>query len=395
MAPMHCSEGLNMTPPTRADWTIRDAATQADPRAAYDRMREHCPVAHDTAGHWTLFRHADVRAVLLDHTQFSNRVSQHVSVPNGMDPPEHGPFRHLIEPYFSEQRVAWFRPLCRAIADDLAQPLQGRDAVDIMADFALPFALRAQCAFMGWPQSLQQRLQDWIQLSHQARFAQDRPALAQLAAAFDAMIDEQLAQRRQSAAAQEADITSELMRSRVNGRPLSDAEMASILRNWTVGEVGTLAAAIGIIAHYLADHAALQQRLRAQPEQLYYANDEIQRMHNPLLENRRRATCPVELGGRQIGQDEQVVINWVAANRDPRVFAEPDCFRWGRNPQDNLLYGAGIHVCPGAPMARMELVEVMDSLLQHSHTLQPVAGRPAVPARYPASGYAQVWLTGF
>lgn len=392
---MHGSEGPTMTQPTPADWNIRDDAVQADPRTAYDRMRGHCPVAHDADGHWTLFRHADVMRVLLDPKGFSNRASRHISVPNGMDPPEHGPFRQLIEPYFNEQRVAWFRPLCRAIADDLAQQLQGRDTVDIMADFALPFALRAQCAFMGWPQSLQQRLLDWIQRSQRASFVQDRSALAELAAAFDAIIDEQLTQRRRAGVARDADITCELMQGQVNGRPLSDAEIASILRNWTVGEVGTLAAAIGIIALHLAGDSALQQQLREQPDRLYYANDEIQRMHNPLLENRRRATCPAELDGRKIGQDARVIINWVAANRDPDVFPEPDCFRWDRNPQDNLLYGAGIHVCPGAPMARMELVEVIDSLLQHSHNLQPAAGRPAQPARYPASGYAQVWLTGF
>lgn len=190
-----------------------------------------------------------------------------------------------------------------------------------------------------------------------------------------------------------ADITSELMQEQVNGRGLTDAEIASILRNWTVGEVGTLASAIGILAHYLAGDATLQQQLREQPQRLYYANDEIQRMHNPLLENRRRATCPVELGGRKIGQDERVYLNWVAANRDPAVFAQPDQFSWERNEQDNLLYGAGIHVCPGAPMARMELVEVMDSLLQHSSKLQLAADKTPVLAHYPATGYAELWVT--
>lgn len=380
---------------TLADWDIRNPDVLADQRSAYDRMREQCPVARDGQGHWTLFRHADVLRVLLDHQTFSNQVSRHVSVPNGMDPPEHTPFRQLIEPYFSAQRVAWFKPVCRAIADELAQALRGQQQVDLMADFALPFALRAQCAFMGWPQELQQPLGQWASQNQQATLQQDRTALARLAAEFENIVTEQLTVRRQPGVAADADITTELMHEQIAGRSLSDMEIASILRNWTVGEVGTLAAAIGIIALHLAGDSALQQQLREQPDRLYYANDEIQRMHNPLLENRRRATCPAELDGRKIGQDARVIINWVAANRDPDVFPEPDCFRWDRNPQDNLLYGAGIHVCPGAPMARMELVEVIDSLLQHSHNLQPAAGRPAQPARYPASGYAQVWLTGF
>lgn len=382
-----------MSSNTPADWDIRSPGVLADQRQAYDRMRDSCPVARDGAGHWTLFRHADVKQVLLDHQRFSNQVSRHISVPNGMDPPEHTPFRQLIEPYFNEQRVAWFKPLCRAIADELAQELQGKEQVELMADFALPFALRAQCAFMGWPQALQQPLGEWARKNQQATLEQDRTELAQLAAGFETIVAEQLAARRAPDHVAGADITSELMQEQVNGRTLTDAEIASILRNWTVGEVGTLASAIGILAHYLAGDATLQQQLREQPQRLYYANDEIQRMHNPLLENRRRATCPVELGGRKIGQDERVYLNWVAANRDPAVFAQPDQFSWERNEQDNLLYGAGVHVCPGAPMARMELVEVMDSLLQHSSKLQLAADKTPVLAHYPATGYAELWVT--
>lgn len=378
-----------------ADWNIRDASVQQDQRASYDRMREQCPVASDADGHWTLFRHADIRRVLLDHDTFSNRASSHVSVPNGMDLPEHTPFRQLIEPYFNAERVAWFKPVCRAIADELAAGLKNRQQVELMADFALPFALRAQCAFMGWPLSLQDRLLSWLQRSHLASRSLDRPALTQLAAEFTELVGEQLALRRQRGAQATTDITHELMHQQVNDRPLSDEEITSILRNWTVGEVGTLAAAIGIIAHHLAGDTELQQQLRQQPDQLYYANDEIQRMHNPLLENRRRATCPVQLGGRQIDRDERVIINWVAANRDPEVFPEPERFSWDRNPQDNLLYGAGVHVCPGAPMARMELVEVIDSLLQHSTQLQLTPDKFPVLAQYPVSGYAQLWITGF
>lgn len=380
---------------TPADWNIRNPDVLADQRAAYDQMREKCPVARDAQGHWTLFRHADVLQVLLDHESFSNKVSRHVSVPNGMDPPEHTPFRQLIEPYFNEQRVDWFKPVCRAIADELAQGLQGREQVDLMADFALPFALRAQCAFMGWPQELQQALGQWAQQNQQATLQQDRAELARLAAEFESIVAEQLTARRQPGVAADADITAELMHEQVDGRNLSDVEIASILRNWTVGEVGTLASGIGIIAHFLAGEPELQQQLREQPDKLYYANDEIQRMHNPLLENRRRATCPVEIGGHKIATEERVYLNWVAVNRDPEVFPEPDSFSWERDPQDNLLYGAGIHVCPGAPMARMELVEVIDSLLQHSSNLQLASGCEQVLAQYPATGYAQLWISGF
>src|SRR5690606_29816195 len=125
---------------------------------------------------------------------------------------------------------------------------------------------------------------------------------------------------------------------------LSDEALISILRNWTVGELGTIAASVGILVHYLATHPALQEQLRKQPELLSPAIDEILRIHPPLIANRRITTRPVELGGRHLDAGERVSILWASANRDAAIFGDPDGFRLDRDPSLNLLYGAGIHV---------------------------------------------------
>jgi len=381
-----------MTDTTQADWEPRAESVLQNQRQAYDKMRKNCPVAHSADRQWTLFRHADVMRVLLDHHSFSNQVSQHISVPNGMDQPEHTEYRALIEPYFSPDRVAWFTPICQQIADELAQSALEKDAIDLMRAFAYPFAARIQCAFMGWPLELADVLLDWLNRSQTATLTRDRTALAELANEFSSIISTQLEQRRQTQTPVNGDITSELIHEQINGRPLTEAEIASILRNWTAGEVSTIAAAIGVIAHYLACNPELQDELRQTPEKLWYANDEIQRLHNPLLENRRRTTCPVDIGGRAIPAEQTITLNWVAANRDPDVFENPQEFSWLRDTKQNLLYGAGIHVCPGAPLARMELVVAISSLLKHSKALQLVPNRCPIYARYPASGYAKLCL---
>ena len=159
-----------------------------------------------------------------------------------------------------------------------------------------------------------------------------------------------------------------------------------------MGEVGTIAAAIGILAHYLAEHAGLQQRLRDQPSLLPAAIDEILRLHGPLVASRRVATQAVELGGRHIGAGERVSLNWVAANRDPAAFSEPDQFDPDRDPAANLLYGAGIHVCPGAPLARMELILVMEELLGQTRLISLPPGKLPTLAVYPASGFDRLPL---
>ena len=85
---------------------------------------------------------------------------------------------------------------------------------------------------------------------------------------------------------------------------------------------------------------------------------------------------------------ERLSINWIAANRDPRAFDAPDDFRIDRDPALNLLYGAGIHVCPGAPLARLELRVLMEELLARTSAITLAGSRPPVRAVHPDAGYA-------
>lgn len=378
-------------PSKTPDWQPQADSVQADQRAAYDGMRERCPVAYSDFLQWSVFRHQDVKKILLDHQRFSSKVSHYVSVPNGMDLPDHSIYRALIEPYFSEQRVAAFKPKCQAIADDLASQLAPNESIDLMTDYAEPFAARLQCAFMGWNEELAPQLLHWIKRNNKAVLAADRPELAHLAEEFEQLINVQLLERRNNP--QIKDVTTELLNEVVDGRYLTNQEIASILRNWTVGEVGTIAASIGIIVHFLATNQDIQQQLRVKPELLWQANDEILRLHNPLVDNRRRTTCPVQLGDQEIAPQQRITINWIAANRDPEVFEKADQFILNRDQTNNLLYGAGLHVCPGEALARMELVVVIRCLLQYSHNLSLPADQPAQLAKYPMSGYSQLPIT--
>lgn len=377
----------------RPDWDSNSADVMRDQRAAYDELRERCPVAYSESMQWSLLRHEDVVRALHDHETFSNAVSQHLSVPNGMDPPEHTAYRRIIEPYFSAQRMAAFEPACRHIVADLVHSALAKGELELMADFALPFAVRVQCAFLGWPPDLHEPLVGWTQKSARATRAGDRQAMSDIALEFEGLIDRMLETRLRAAAKPEDDITAALMHEKVWGRPLSNEEIASILRNWTVGEIGTISASVGILVHYLAQHPALQQQLRAQRALLPAAIDEILRLHGPLVANRRIATCPVTVGGRRIEAGERISLIWIAANRDGGVFEEPDAFRLDRDPAKNLLYGAGIHVCPGAPLARMELRVVMEELLERCAQIEPAPGKPPVNAVYPASGFSVLPMT--
>jgi hypothetical protein len=379
-----------MSPTKPADWDPRSAEVLDDQIAAYDAMRQRCPVAHSDYLWWSVFRHEDVKRVLEDHVSFSNAASNHLSIPNAMDPPEHTPYRKIIEAYFTPEHMQAFEPTCREIADALVAEQRRGDPLELMSAFARPFALRIQCAFMGWPGALHAPLGDWMVNNHAATLAGDRAAMAQIAVEFDGHIKQQLVVRRDAGERAPDDVTTRLVREHINGRPLSDEEIVSIVRNWTVGELGTIAASLGILVHYLAVHPALQTELRQQPENLPDAIDEILRIHAPLIANRRVTTCPVELGGRKIDAGERLTLIWAAANRDEAVFGDPDVFDPERNRDHNLLYGAGVHVCPGAPLARLELRLLMESLLANTREITLEAEPAPERARFPASGFSSL-----
>lgn len=370
------------------DWNPASAEIQRDQRAAYDEMQRRCPVAYSEFMGWSLFRHEDVTRVLLDHKTFSSAVSQHLSVPSGMDQPEHTAYRRIIEPYFSAIRMEAFEPNCREIATKLVEGVSAKQELEFIADVAVPFAVQVQCAFLGWPAALQEPLVRWTRKNHEATLAQDRKTMSEIALEFESIIDDLLEIRLQTGAGPETDITAALMHEKVWGRSLSNEEVASILRNWTVGEIGTISAAVGILAHYLAEHAELQKQLRAAPELLPSAIEEILRIHGPLVANRRVTTRSVEIGGRKITAGERITVMWISANRDERVFEDPGSFRLDRDQGKNLLWGAGIHVCPGAPLARLEMRVFLEELMAGTGGITTVPEKAPTLAVYPASGFA-------
>lgn len=361
-----------------------------NPLFIYDKARHKCPIAHSQHFNWSVFQHCDLLAIVNDHHQFSNKVSSHTSVPNGMDPPEHTVYRQMIERYFSPAILNHFEPRCRQLANTLVGNLPKNKPIAIMEDFAQKFALQVQCEFLGWPEKMQGALAQWMNNNYQASLAKKPNETAAVAKEFSEFIHILLEIRRAAGADAPRDIITELLNTTVAGQPLSEDIIVSVLRNWTAGEVGTIAAAVGILVHFLAEQTQLQETLRQQPEKLPEAINEILRIHGPLISNRRVTRCPAVINGQQLGEGELLTLFWVSANRDEKIFAEPTRFRWGRDHSKNLLYGAGIHVCPGAKLAQMELRFIITALLTNTTSIQLTPNYPNAYARYPASGFSSL-----
>ena len=106
------------------------------------------------------------------------------------------------------------------------------------------------------------------------------------------------------------------------------------------------------------------------------------------MNNRRVTTYPVDIGGRRIGAGQRISLNWIASNRDGRAFDDVNACQLDRDQSANLLWGAGIDICPGAPLARMEIRLAMEELLERTTRISLVPDQPATWAVYPASGFA-------
>jgi len=356
-------------------------------------MRSVCPVAQGPDGAWTVFSHAEVTRVALDNETFSNAASRFLQVPNGMDGPAHSTVRGVVERYFTRERMAALEPVLERVATELVAEVPVPGVVDAVA-LGSRFAVRAQSAWLGWPSTLEDELLDWMADNHAASRSGDPSRTRDVARRFDALVRALVDERRRADDDAVPDVTAELMEERVDGRPLTDDEIVSILRNWTGGDLGSMALCAGVVLAHLADHPDLQARLRSgvRDREADAEVDEILRIDDPFVSSRRVTTEPVVLGGRHLDAGERVVLSWTAANRDPRIFGDSDGFDPVANAPYNLVYGIGKHVCPGRPLATLELRVLTRAVLAATSTLVADDEASRVRELPPVGGFAVVPL---
>ena len=364
-----------------------------DPRAYTDPLRPLHGIVRNAQGEWVLLRHALVVQAALDHERFSNAVSSHLQIPNGLDADEHTAYRAALDVFLDAQALAPFHERFRRVAAELLAALPRGVAVDAVSQLGARYAVRAQSAWLSWPADLEERLVAWVAENHAATRSGDRAWTQRVAQSFDDIIRTVLDHCRGAAREHDAEnVTARLMRTEVNGKPLSEAQIVSVLRNWTGGDLGSMALCVGVLLHYLATQPALQSRLRAGvPDAEFDAViDEILRIDDPFVSNRRVTTCPVTIGGVALPEGARVKLNWTSANRDAAVFGDPDAMDPQRNAPHNLVYGIGKHVCPGRLLATLQMRILLRELLVATASITLDAQQPAERAISPVGGWAKL-----
>ncbi|MBW7907626.1 MAG: cytochrome P450 [Kiritimatiellae bacterium] len=362
------------------------------------------PLTREPGDVWVVHGHAEVIACASDPERFSSRVSRHLQIPNGLDGDEHRRFRNLIEQFLNPQRVNGYQPLFEYVAETLVSGLPRSSPIEIISRLGSRLAVRAQCGWLGWAPELEQPLLDWMKDHREAARTNDLKRLAVGAARFDAMVQDEIERHRGPApqGGTWTDAMSDLLAVRVEDpdsaegrRLLTDKERISVLRNWVAGDLGSIADSVGVIAHQIASRPEIQREMRnrlSDRQALIRGIDELLRIDDPFLTNRRITTCPVKLSGQQIPAKAKVILHWADAGRDPRVFPNPDSFEPERNAPKNIVYGAGPHICPGRTLATIQLAAAVRALLSGCPWIRLADTPNSRRAQLPTGGFEEAWI---
>lgn len=358
-----------------------------NPYLQYARLREGDPVHRSEALQaWVLTRHADCYAVMRNNETFSSdarnargtlaevlqqqRAESPLSNADtilGMDPPRHTVLRALVGSAFTPRRVAELRPRIEEIATTLLNA--AGDEFDLMADLAQPLPVIVIAELLGVSPADRLQFKEWSRalaettnvIQNPAMVATARAATVELIDYFTRVIEEREGTPRD-------DLLSALVRAEEDGRRLSRDDVLAFAILLLVAGNETTTNLIGNGIASLVEHPAALADLRAHPDRILEAVEEIVRFDSPVQGLVRFSTRDVEIDGRLIAAGDVVMALIGAANRDPAVFPNPDVLDLDRSEQRrHLSFGQGIHYCLGAPLARLEADIVFRSFLaRHS-----------------------------
>jgi cytochrome P450 len=293
----------------------------------------------------------------------------------GLDPPDHTRLRRLVAKAFTPRTVENLRPKIVRLTDELLDEMHG--AVDVISALALPLPMAVIGEMLGIPASERAVLQPHVRAA--AQMLEFDPALELVDAASSAndVIVEHLevliAERR---AEPTDDLLSELIHVEEQGDQLSHTELiATVMLLFGAGfETTTNLIGNGLLA--LLDHPDELRRLRDDRSLMKTAVEELLRWDSPVQIDGRMVFEDVDLHGESVAAGEQFVTLLGAANRDPRMFDEPDRFDVGRVGPAPMSFGGGIHFCLGAALARAEGHVVFERLLDRFPVIEPAWDDP-------------------
>ncbi|PZM96227.1 MAG: cytochrome P450 [Actinobacteria bacterium] len=347
---------------------------EPDPR--WKHLREHEPVKRVTLPYdgeaWLVTRYEDVRTVFADR-RFSRAAAVAEGVPRffpqqpppdailSMDPPEHTRLRRLVAKAFGTRRVEKLRPRVQQITDELLDQMERRYPVaDLIEDFSMPLSVTVICELLGVPPEDRPRFRVWSNAVLSTTAFSPEEA-ARLQEELHEYLGELVARHRKNPG---DNLLGELA-SNQDEDVLSESELLRLGESILIAGHETTASQIPNFVYTLLKHPETLDRLRKDPSLIPSAVQELLRFVpiGAVDGMPRVATEDLHLSGVLIRKGDVVLPSMGSANRDDRVFANPDVLDITRSHNPHVGFGHGPHRCLGAPLAVVELEIALSSLL--------------------------------
>jgi cytochrome P450 PksS len=362
---------------------VFEPATRANPHIVYEQMRQQSPIYH-TIGQltgnpvWIFTEYEDVQWALKeprfvkdarrnlppdlarryasDEDDVYEAINYHLL---NVDPPDHTRLRALVHKAFTPRTIADLQPRIHSIAQSLLDDMARRQEGDLIDAFAYPLPITVIGEMLGVGTDNQAKFREWTRyLLISGTNEQAQLAVMEFVQFINELIDER--QKRPT-----NDILSNLVHAEEAGDTLNRLELLSMVFLLLVAGHETTVNLIGNGTLALLQHPQQMQKLRANPQLIASAVEEMLRYNGPVeTPTLRFASQDVAYKGHTMRAGDIILPSLLAANRDPKVFRDPNTFDITRDPNPHVAFGYGIHYCLGAPLARMEGSIAINALVQ-------------------------------
>ncbi len=356
----------------------RDLAFFADPYPAYAAIRAAVPAFFwEDCGFWCFAAHRDVSALLRDK-RFGRQILHVMSrealgwpAPKAylapfdaverhsileLEPPEHTRLRGLVNRAFVSRRIETLAPRIAGLAHERIDVFERQGSADLIAEFAAPLPVAVIADLIGVPREMGAQMLEW---SHRMvamyQFSVTRAVEESAADAAREFADFMRAHARARRSDLRDDLISQLLRAESDGGRLSEDELVTTCILLLNAGHGATVHAIGNGVKAALEHGVDAESAFATEASRAATVEEMLRLDAPLHLFQRYALDDVEFAGVRLKKGEKIGLLLGAANRDPERFPRPDAFDARRDPNPHLAFGAGIHFCVGAPLARLEM----------------------------------------
>jgi cytochrome P450 len=362
-----------------------------DPFPMYEQIRSASPLLYVAPlDLWGIFDYDGVKRALTDHEAFSSIVTTATTTtPNWLvfsDPPRHTKLRAIILRAFTPRSIASLEPRVREISRELLDETIERGEMDLVADYSGPLPTIVIAEMIGIPAADRPRFIQWSEVIMNMGYTISAGEEAKEAmkvyfatkGEMKAYLADLLADRRK---APKDDLLTRLVEAEVDGERLTEEEILGFFQLLLAAGTETTTNLISNAMLSFIEHPAELARLKASPELLPSAIEEVLRYGSPVLTMFRQTKRDVELSGQVIPAGKLVLTMIGSANRDPKYFKDPNRFDIARAPNPHIAFGHGIHFCLGASLSHLEGKIAIPDLLSRLSAFELASAEPWEPRK--------------